>query len=103
MTNDYLMVNESTNIVENICTWDGNPDTWQPPANYLMLIKSETPAMIWQYDKTTIPPSYYLAETIGAGEIGFTWNGTVCTTNEPEPTIPTPAQNQPNAEGFTTI
>lgn len=103
MLNDYLMINESTNIVENISTWDGNPNTWQPPANTLMLIKDITPAMVWQLDTTSVLPSYVLAEQIGQSEIGFTWNGTACVTNEPQPTMPTPAENQPNAEGFTTI
>jgi hypothetical protein len=112
MLNDYLMINESTNIVENICTWDGNPDTWQPPTNYLMLIKDITPAMLWVGKKVEIQPPtdpityeviYVLEESMGSAEIGFIWNGTVCTTNEPEPVPPIPAENQPNAEGFTTI
>ena len=112
MINDYLMINESTNIVENICTWDGNPNTWQPPANYLMLIKNITPAMLWVAKQVEIQPPtdpvtyqviYVLEESMGTAEIGFTWNGTVCTTNEPQPTMPTPAENQPNAKGFTTI
>jgi hypothetical protein len=28
---------------------------------------------------------WILVEEIGAGQINFTWNGTVCTTNEPKP------------------
>jgi hypothetical protein len=83
MEQQYLMVNESTNIVENICIWDGNTNTWTPPANTLMLIQSTTPAMIWVLgtDKT----NYVLGEVVGKGQIGFTWNGTVVITNEPQP------------------
>jgi hypothetical protein len=27
---------------------------------------------------------------MGQGQIGFTWDGTILTTNEPKPPIPTP-------------
>lgn len=89
-TQNYLMINQSTNIVENICVWDGDTHTWQPPANTLMLIQTTTPALIWEpvivEKKIT---DYVLVEQIGAGDIGFTWNGTVLTTNEPKPPVPT--------------
>jgi hypothetical protein len=112
MLNDYLMINESTNIVENISTWDGNLNTWQPPANTLMLIRDITPAMVWVEKKVEIQPPtdpvtyqfiYALEESMGTAGIGFTWDGTICTTNAPQPTMLIPAENQPNAEGFTTI
>jgi hypothetical protein len=85
-TQNYLMINESTNVVDNVCEWDGNPDTWQPPANTLMLVQLTTPAMIWglNADKT----DYVLVQEIGQGQIGFTWDGTVCTTNQPKPEVP---------------
>jgi len=85
------MIPNSTNVVENICLWDGNTNTWQPPANTTMLVQSTTPAMIWQpvvVDGVTT--DYILVESIGSGGIGFTWNGTVVTTNQPKPAIPTP-------------
>lgn len=90
MNNQYLMINETTNIVENICVWDGNPNTWQPPSNTLMLLLLDTPAMIWQAvraNKKII--DYILVEAIGVAEVGYTWNGTACVTNQPKPEIPT--------------
>lgn len=80
------MVNQSTNVVDNVCVWDGNSSTWQPPSGYLMLVEATTPAIVWvlNADKT----DYILQEQLGAGDIGFTWNGTVCTTNRPKPEIP---------------
>ena len=86
-TQNYLMIPTATNVVDNICLWDGDTNTWQPPADTLMLIQATTPAMIWQ---TVIVDGkitdYVLEEQIGAGNIGFTWNGTVLTTNQPKPT-----------------
>jgi hypothetical protein len=93
---NYLMVNESTNVVDNICVWDGDTNTWTPPSNTLMLIQETTPAMVWELstDKT----NYVLVEVLGAGEIGFTWNGTVLTTNQPQPS----PISQPSTTGTTT-
>ena len=83
------MINESTNVVDNVCVWDGDTNTWQPPTDTLMLVQSDTQALVWQLsaDKT----NYVLVETLGAGAIGFTWNTTtqVLTTNQPKPTVPT--------------
>lgn len=83
---NYLMVNESTNTVDNVCVWDGNPDTWQPPAGYLMLVQATTPAKVWQLnsDKT----AWELVTVNGQGAIGFTWDGTYVITNEPQPAMP---------------
>lgn len=87
-TQDYLMVNESTNIVDNSVVWDGNPNTWQPPAGYLMLADLQTPALVWELnaDKS----DWILVEQMGGGTIGFTWNTTtqILTTNQPKPAIP---------------
>jgi len=92
-TQNYLMINESTNVVDNICLWDGNTNTWQPPTDTLMLIQATTPVLVWELnaDKT----DYVLGEQIGVGAIGFTWDGTVLTTNQPKPVIPV----QPVTEG----
>ena len=80
------MISTATNVVENVCLWDGDVNTWTPPADILMLIQATTPAMVWQPvivdGKIT---DYVLAEQIGAGSIGFTWDGTVLTTNQPKP------------------
>jgi hypothetical protein len=78
---DYLIID--ANVVTNIVTWNGDTSQWTPPQGSIALIKATTPAMIWAFnaDKT----DYVLKEVIGAGTIGFTWDGTVCTTNEPKP------------------
>lgn len=80
------MVDKNSNICENICLWDGNPETWTPPANYLMLIQATTPTKIWglNADKT----DYILVDSIGDGDIGWTWDGTYLTTNLPKPALP---------------
>jgi hypothetical protein len=85
---NYLVV--ESNVVTNDVVWDGNTETWTPPINATMLIQSTTPAIIWQaivVDK--VVTDWELVEVIGAGVIGFIWNGTVLTTNEPKPAIPT--------------
>jgi hypothetical protein len=83
-TQNYLQV--ESNVVTNIVVWDGDTNTWQPPADTTMLVQATTPAMVWELnsDKT----AYVLTQLIGAGGIDFTWNGTVLTTNQPEPTNP---------------
>jgi hypothetical protein len=81
---NYLEI--QNNVVTNIIVWDGNTQTWIPPSDSTMLVASTTPAMVWQLnaDKT----AYVLTEVLGVGAIGFTWDGTVLTTNEPKPAIP---------------
>jgi hypothetical protein len=89
-TQNYLMISNATNVVENVCAWDGNTETWTTPAGMLMLVQSTTPAMVWTAvtvdNKIT---DWSLTSVTGTAGIGFTWNGSVCTTNEPKPTIPT--------------
>ena len=92
-TQNYLVV--ENNVVSNVCVWDGDINTWTPPSDATMLIQTDTNAMVWELntDKT----AYVLTEKVGAGAIGFTWDGSVLTTNEPQPTIPT----QPTTTGTT--
>ena len=92
-TQNYLVV--ENNVVSNVCVWDGDINTWTPSSDATMLIQATTPAMVWELntDKT----AYVLTEVLGAGSIGFTWDGSVLTTNEPQPTIPT----QPTTTGTT--
>ena len=85
---NYLII--ENNVVTNVCLWDGDVNTWQPPTDATMLIQSTIPAMVWETvteDKKVT--DWILVEHIGMGDIGFTWNGTVCTTNQPKPAIPT--------------
>ena len=86
----YLMIPTATNTVENTCMWDGDVNNWQPPVDTLMLIQEETTAMIWSpVVIENVTTDWILIEKIGVAEIGFTWNGTVCITNEPKPVSPT--------------
>jgi len=32
----WAMINRETNVVENVCNWDGS-SRWNPPENYLMV------------------------------------------------------------------
>jgi hypothetical protein len=93
-TQNYLVI--ESNVVTNIVVWDGDTNTWQPPADATMLVQATTPAMVWEYQSST--KTYVLTEVIGVGQIGFTWDGTVLTTNEPQPTI----KSQPTTIGTTT-
>jgi hypothetical protein len=77
---NYLMINAS-NIVDNLCLWDGDTSKWTPPEGYTVLPQDETSAMIWKM----LDGEYVLAEEMGAGQIGFTWNGIKFITNEPKP------------------
>jgi hypothetical protein len=85
-TQNYLII--ESNVVTNNVVWDGNTTTWRPPANSIQLVDATTPAMIWQPvlvdSKIT---DWVLGEQLGAGDIGFTWNGAVLTTNQPKPDI----------------
>jgi len=83
---NYFMVNIQ-NIVENVVVWDGGPD-WTSPAGYTMLVQATTPAMVWKLNTAVTPNVYELVQVVGTGGIGFTWNGTVLTTNQPQPTVP---------------
>ena len=82
---NYLMINKETNIVDNVCAWDGNEQTWTPPANYLMLLQEATVSVIWQWSDET--QSVELIEKLGNAGIGFTWDGSKCVTNQPKPTV----------------
>ena len=91
---NYLMIDLSVNTVENICLWDGNTETWQPPAGYLMLVQATTMALVWRWDAAIT--DWVLSQQIGQAQIGFIWNGTECVTNDPKPEPPQP---QPTTEG----
>lgn len=103
----YLMVNQSTNTVDNSCIWDGDINTWQPPTDTLMLVQADIQAYLWTANYTTDPYSWGLTLKLGSGAIGFTWDGTYLTTNEPRPTNPptieNPATNQPTTTGTQTL
>jgi hypothetical protein len=81
---NYLEIQD--NIVINIIVWDGNPSTWTPPAESTMLIQAITPAIIWvNLNPINETPDWVKQEVIGAGNIGFTWDGSTLITNQPQP------------------
>jgi hypothetical protein len=85
---NYLIIQE--NIVTNVVYWDGDENIWQPPAGATVLVDAETPMLSWgavKVDKKIT--DWVLIERLGGADIGFTWNGTVCTTNQPKPPVPT--------------
>jgi hypothetical protein len=80
---NYLII--ENNVVTNIVVWDGDTQGWTPPVNSIQLPQAGVTALVWQLnaDKT----DYVLTEIVGATDSGFTWNGTVCTTNKPKPEL----------------
>jgi hypothetical protein len=92
-TQNYLMIEE--NLVTNVCVWDGNTETWTPPSDTTMLIQATTPTKIWGL----VNNEYVLVDSIGNADIGFTWDGTIATTNQPQPIVP----EQPVTEGTQTL
>jgi len=87
-TQNYLIV--EFNVVSNIVLWDGNTQDWTPPADSIQLIQADTQCLVWTpvlTDGKII--DWVLTEQLGVGNIGFTWNGSVLTTNESKPSIPT--------------
>ena len=81
MIEAYLII--ENNVVTNNVVWDGNTQTWTPPEDSIALVQKTTPAMIWQLvEGETV---WTLIEVMGVGDIGFTWNGSVLTTNESQP------------------
>jgi hypothetical protein len=93
----YCMVDTTSNICDNVVMWDGNPDTWTPPVSHLMLAQATTQAKVWELNPEKT--EYVLQVQNGAGQIGFTWDGTYLTTNEPQPVTPT----QPATTGAQTL
>jgi hypothetical protein len=98
---NYLII--ESNVVTNSVVWDGNIQIWQPPEGSIQLIDENITAMIWQpvvvENKVT---DWILGPEVGAGDIGFIWDGSVLTTNQPKPEIP-PEPVQPTTEGTQTL
>lgn len=69
------------NVVVNVCVWDGDVNSWQPPSDVIMLPVETTPTKVW----SLVDKEYVLIDSIGNAVIGFTYDGNVCTTHEPKP------------------
>lgn len=52
MIQNYCIVDIATNIVVNVCVWDGDTNTWQPPAGTIA-VQSDTAGIGWIYDPAT--------------------------------------------------
>lgn len=102
---NYCMVNDQTNSVDNVVIWDGSTDTWTPPDGYIMLIQSETLSKVWAWNDTD--KSWELSTIIGQGSIGFLWDGTYLITNAEKPInapmISAIGANQPIVSGSQTL
>ena len=73
MVENWAMI--LNDIVENICLWDGNTATWQPPEGYLMEVVPEGSPV----------------------SIGWGWDGTnFVAPPQPDP-VPNPALDQPGS------
>lgn len=85
-TENYLII--ENNVVTNSVMWNGDVSTWSPPENSVTVVADKTTVLVWvpviEDNKVT---DYVLQETKGFGEIGFTWNGSVLTTNKAKPEI----------------
>lgn len=98
MQQNYCLVNTQTNVCENIVLWDGDTQTWQPPADCIALVQSSTPAKVWVFSNG----AWALDIVVGQGQIGFTWDGTYLVTDEPEP-APVEPVVQPDVVGAQTL
>lgn len=100
---NYILINTQTNVADNVVYWDGNTDQWTPPSFHIALVQASTPALVWNYSVEA--KDFVLVEEIGAGQIGFTWDGSRLTTNEPklEQAIPVAPLEQPPSVGTQTI
>lgn len=90
---NYCTVNQTTNVCDNVVIWDGDVNTWSPPSGYTMLQQDAVPAKNWQLNPET---KVWEMAVVGVGGMGYTWDGTYLTTNEPQPR---PQQAQPQQQG----
>lgn len=70
---NYVLVDNQTNIADNVVVWDGNTQEWSPPASHIALAQSITPRLIWVQNEQT--KELEQIEVIGSGSIGDSWNG----------------------------
>ena len=45
---NYALVNKQTNICDNVISWDGDTNKWQPPETHLALLVDTTPSLRWR-------------------------------------------------------
>lgn len=81
MSDVYLVI--QNDVVTNLVVWDGNPDSWTPPADSIQLVAATTPAKVWVHDP--VQNTWSIGVVVGEGGPGFTWDGTYVITNEAQP------------------
>lgn len=96
---NYLIV--ENNVVVNVVVFDPDTQEWTPPPGSLMMPQAEMTAMVWVIDVSVTPAVRKLTPVLGAASVGFTWDGSVFMTNEPE-SLPVEA-NQPVTTGTTAL
>jgi hypothetical protein len=81
MNQTYLIINESTNFVDDVVSAD---ETWQPPAGHIAVPQDTTVAIDWVLNDED---TWVQAEVVGAGKQDFTWDSATqkLTTNRPPP------------------
>ena len=97
--NTYLLINKTSNVVENSIVWDGS-NSWTPPDEYIVIENSTAPAKVWVFNEELY--DYVESIELGVGGIGFIWDGTNLITNQPKPDKPIkfdPNQPQPQVTG----
>jgi len=87
-TQNYFIV--ENNVVTNVVMWDGNTQSWTPPIASIQLPQASTTVMVWEpvlvlnpETQKNVVTDWVLTVEANAGDIGFTWNGSVLTTNAP--------------------
>lgn len=83
MDKNYYLINETTNVCENIVVWDGNNDTWSQPQGYFLLEQDSTNSKAWAWNKETNDWEIHISDY---ANIGFIWDGSYLNTNEEKPT-----------------
>ena len=97
MEQSYLVINLTINTIDNLVTWDGNTDTWQPPQNCICEVQATLVGYVW--DLLEGATEWTLEPKVGYCDIGFTWNPLNGTgiTNQPKPPLP------PQTNGLQTV
>jgi len=89
MSDNYLMVNKTTNVVENVVIWDGNLETWNPGNDYLLMKAEEQPCTVWFWMDGKLQSQ----QVLGIAGIGDSWDGNNII--KPQPPEPPPPQLLP--------
>lgn len=49
----WAMIDSATNVVTNVCNWDGLESTWTPPTGITMVLAPDNVGSGWSYDSAT--------------------------------------------------